>query len=311
MAFFFIRQLSPGQSNSRPGCRAGLSIACRRGGPSSKPAREITWTGWIAFGSLDATLRLLFVADLHYALKQFDWLTANAGRFDAVIIGGDLLDLGSALDLEIQIVVVEKYLGRICEQTRLLVCSGNHDGDARSAANESICQWLHGVKGARLYVDGDSVEMGNTLITICPWWDGPESRAAVESLLNRDAKRKKHRWIWIHHAPPDQSPVSWSGKRFGGDECLVAWLQRLAPDLVLCGHIHNAPFVAKGSWIDRIGDAWVFNPGRQIGPCPAYLVLDLERMSAEWVSLEGQVIRQLNLPATGEVIAPPAGIAGA
>jgi hypothetical protein len=34
------------------------------------------------------------------------WLVANAGRYDLVIIVGDLLDLGSALDFEVQIVVV-------------------------------------------------------------------------------------------------------------------------------------------------------------------------------------------------------------
>ena len=38
-------------------------------------------------------MKLLFVADLHYSLKQFDWLLAEAPKFDAVSIGGDLLDL--------------------------------------------------------------------------------------------------------------------------------------------------------------------------------------------------------------------------
>ncbi len=54
-------------------------------------------------------MKMLFVADLHYALKQFDWLVANAANFDPIIIGGDLLDLGSNLDFDVQIVVVEKY----------------------------------------------------------------------------------------------------------------------------------------------------------------------------------------------------------
>ena len=45
-------------------------------------------------------MKLLFVADLHYALKQFDWLMANAPRFDATIIGGDLLDLAGFLEPE-------------------------------------------------------------------------------------------------------------------------------------------------------------------------------------------------------------------
>jgi DNA repair exonuclease SbcCD nuclease subunit len=103
----------------------------------------------------------------------------RAPDFDAVIIGGDLLELGSTLEADVQIVVVEKYLARFCQRTRLLVSSGNHDGDARSAANESICRWLREMKAGQLFVDGDSVEIGDALITICPWWDG-RFRARVE-----------------------------------------------------------------------------------------------------------------------------------
>jgi predicted MPP superfamily phosphohydrolase len=114
------------------------------------------------------TVKMLFVTDLHYVLKQFDWLMANASRFDAVIIGGDLLDLGSALEIDVQIVVIEKYLERLRGQTRLLVSSGNHDGDNRLATNESICRWLREAKAGQLFVDGDSVEVDGTLITICP-----------------------------------------------------------------------------------------------------------------------------------------------
>ena len=54
-------------------------------------------------------MKMLFVADLHYTLKQLDWLVANAGDYDLVVIGGDLLDLGSDLDFDVQIVVVERY----------------------------------------------------------------------------------------------------------------------------------------------------------------------------------------------------------
>lgn len=256
-------------------------------------------------------MKFLFVADLHYALKQFDWLMVNASRFDAVIIGGDLLDLGSALDLEVQIVVVEKYLARLGQVTRVLVSSGNHDGDARSVANESICNWLREAKAGQLFVDGDSVEIGELLITICPWWDGPVSCAELEKLLERDAGRSKKYWIWIHHSPLDQSPVSWAGKKFGGDEFLGERIERYAPDLVLSGHIHNAPFIANGSWIDRRGKTWVFNPGKQIGPHPAYLVFDLEQSRVEWVSLEGQVMQQLDIPVGSGITGPGGAAAGA
>ena len=241
-------------------------------------------------------MKLLFVADLHYALKQFDWLLARAAEYDAVVIGGDLLELASTLEIDVQIAVVEKYLNRLALKTRLIVSSGNHDGDGRSAADESICDWLQDVRAGRLSVDGDSVQVGNALITVCPWWDGPVSRAEVAALLARDAAKPKDRWVWIHHAPPENSPVSWTGKRFAGDEFLVEWIHQHEPDVVLSGHIHNAPFVANGSWVDRLGKSWVFNPGRQIGPFPSFLVFDLDRMTMEWVSLEEQEQRSLLEP---------------
>jgi Icc-related predicted phosphoesterase len=257
---------------------------------------EIFMDGSRMFRQARPTMKMLFVADLHYALKQFDWLLANAARFDAVVIGGDLLELGFTLPIDVQIVVMEKYLARLREKTRVLVSSGNHDGDHRLDTNESICHWLHEAKGGQLFVDGDSVEINGTLITICPWWDGPVTKAEIEKLLAQDAGRAKSKWIWIHHSPLDKSPVSWAGKKFGGDEFLGEWIQHYQPDLVLSGHIHNAPFIQHGSWIDRLGKTWVFNPGKQIGPSPTYLAFDLDRMSVEWVSLEGQVMQQLDIP---------------
>jgi Icc-related predicted phosphoesterase len=239
---------------------------------------------------------MLFVADLHYVLKQFDWLVATAGRYDVVAIGGDLLDLGSDLELDVQIVVVEKYLARLAERTRLLVSSGNHDGDHRLASNESACHWIQDARGNKVFVDGDSLVIGDTVITICPWWDGDETRAEVERILARDAELGKSKWIWIHHSPPDQSPLSWAGRRFGGDEFLGGWITRYQPDIVLCGHIHNAPFTRGGSWFDRFGKTWAFNPGRQDGPCPSYLQLDLERMTIEWLSLDGLEKQRLDEP---------------
>ena len=239
-------------------------------------------------------MRLLFAADIHYALKQFDWLVARAGEYDAVAIGGDLLDLSSPLDFDVQIVVVEKYLTRLRERTRVLVCSGNHDGDRRNEGDESIAAWLQLARADRLHVDFDHVDLDGTLVTICPWWDGPVSRAALENLLIADAARPKSQWVWLHHAPPDQFRVSWTGKNFAGDAYLVEWIKRFSPDVVLSGHIHNAPFYApRGSWIDRVNRTWVINPGRQIGPMPAFVAYDLTTKTAEWVSLQEQSTQDL------------------
>jgi Icc-related predicted phosphoesterase len=240
-------------------------------------------------------MRILFVSDLHYALKQFDWLLVNAGGYDLIIIGGDLLDLGSALDFEVQIVVVEKYLQRLRQKTPLLVSSGNHDGDARNAADESFARWLLQARADGLFVDGESALLEDTCITACPWWDGPVSRAELEALLVKEAVHKRRRWIWSHHAPPQGTLVSSAGKQELGDPFLREWIERFKPDLVLSGHLHNSPFRAGGSWIDRLAETWVLNPGRQPGAWPAHIALDLDAMTAEWVSIEGESLQRLTL----------------
>ena len=240
-------------------------------------------------------MRLLFVADLHYSLKQFDWLLAHAGEYDVAVIGGDLLGLSSGLDADVQIAIVEKYFALLRQKTRLVVCSGNHDGDSRNAADESVASWLRTARGEGLHVDGDSFDVGTTRVTVCPWWDGELSRREVEVQLELEAAQVRERWIWIYHAPPVGSRTSWTGRKFVGDEFLRAWIERFQPDMVLSGHIHNSPFYDDGSWIDRIGRTWLFNPGRQIGAQPTSIALDLTDMTAEWTSLAGSSVRDLRV----------------
>jgi hypothetical protein len=82
--------------------------------------------------------------------------------------------------------------------------------------------------------------------------------------------------------------VSWTGKEYFGDAYLGEWIDRYNPLMVLSGHVHHAPFARGGSWAARRGGTWLFNAGRQIGPWPTHVRLDLERNSATWVSLAGE-----------------------
>ena len=72
-------------------------------------------------------MRCLLVSDLHYVLKQFDWVLGTAEDFDVVVIAGDHLDISSSVDARTQILVISKYLRELKARTRVLVCSGNHD----------------------------------------------------------------------------------------------------------------------------------------------------------------------------------------
>ncbi len=244
-------------------------------------------------------MKILVVADLHYTLKQWDWVNQVSGGFDLVVVAGDLLDRVSTVDVEVQILVVRKYLGRIAPKARLLVSSGNHDGDSRNAAGESVASWIPESGGGDdgILVDGDCFEEDGHVFTICPWWDGPETKAQVGELLKRDAELLRGRtWIWVYHAPPADSPVSWTGKKFFGDTALAGWIRDFRPSMVLCGHVHHAPFAKGGSWVDRIDGTLVLNMGRQIGPVPTHIILDTDEMNAKWFSLAGNEIIDLNGP---------------
>src|SRR3978361_2426532 len=137
-----------------------------------------------AFGSF--VMRCLVVADLHCSLPQFDWLLSAAPNFDLVIFAGDALDIGSSVDFRAQIVVVKKYLSLLSGITKVILCSGNHDLDERSAEGEKISRWIGEVRELGIACDGDSLTIADTLFTVCPWWDG----CARSGSRTRSARRR-------------------------------------------------------------------------------------------------------------------------
>jgi Icc-related predicted phosphoesterase len=241
-------------------------------------------------------MRLLAVADLHYSLPQFDWVLEIAADFDVVVLAGDLLELASIVDRRAQAVVVRKYFERLRAVTRLLICSGNHDLDAPHESGEKVAKWLAASPDDGIITDGESIELDGVLITICPWWDGPITRAGIAVQLAEAAKAERRLWIWIHHAPPDKSPTSWGGARHFGDAELVQWIMQYKPDIVLSGHVHQSPFVKDGSWVDRIGNTWVFNAGQQFGAPPTHIIIDTDEGEALWFSSAGNQFIRLRDP---------------
>jgi Icc-related predicted phosphoesterase len=241
-------------------------------------------------------MRILLVSDLHYALSQFDWTAAVAAHFDAVVIAGDLLDIASTVDGGVQIIVILKYLKRLKGCTQLIVCSGNQDLDVRDAAGEKIARWMGQVRQMGVPTDRDTIVLGNTLVTICPWWDGPRTKQAVQAQIERDSTIPRTSWIWVYHAPPAGSPTCWDGRHAYGDSELARWIETYKPDFVFAGHIHQAPFESGGSWADRVGPTWVFNCGRQTGPTPCHIIIDTATREAAWFSLAGAEIAHLDQP---------------
>jgi Icc-related predicted phosphoesterase len=226
------------------------------------------------------------VSDLHYDLRKLDWVLAEAEGVDLVVVAGDLLDISSDVPLDAQIAVVLEYLGRFAGRATTVACSGNHDLDSRTDGGEKFTGWLAEAGESGVTVDGDSVEVGGWLVSSCAWWEGPETLQHLEASLDRAAALRAGPWMWVYHGPPE-GPLSWTGSKHFGDPELPRLLDRHRPDLVLCGHIHQAPFVEGGAWFERRGSTLLFNAGRLSGNVPAHVFFDFDERTASWRSSEG------------------------
>ena len=231
-------------------------------------------------------MRALLVSDLHYDLRKLDWVLAQAGDVDLLAVAGDVLDIASGVPLDAQIAVVLEYLARFAERTTTVACSGNHDLDSRTDGDEKATQWITEARRSGVVVDGDSVDLGDWLVTACAWWEGPTTLARLEAGLEEASARRRERWLWVYHGPPE-GPLAWTGSKSYGDPELPRLLDQHRPDVVLCGHVHQAPFVAGGAWWDKRGDTTLFNSGHQRGQLPAHVFLDLDAGTASWWSFEG------------------------
>jgi Icc-related predicted phosphoesterase len=220
-------------------------------------------------------VRYLVSSDLHYGLAQLDWIAEQAPEFDAVVLAGDHLDVAGHADVNAQIALLSAYLNSLADHTTTIANSGNHDLTNRRDHGEKAAVWLDDLDD-RVVTDGQSTNVGDDLISVCAWWEGPITQAELEAQLHEHATRRPEGgyWIWVYHSPPDASPTSWSGRRHYGDEVLNRLIDEHHPDLVLTGHVHESPFHPDGSWYDRIGTTLVCNAGRQQGPVPAHLIVD-------------------------------------
>ena len=232
----------------------------------------------------ECLMRLLCTSDVHYRLPQLDWLVAQAAEVDVVVMPGDHLQVVDHVALGAQVVVISKYLARLANHAVVLASSGNHDLDGPGVEGEQTAGWLRRARVDRLHVDGDSVDLDGVRFTVCPWWDGPSTRELVDAQLQSAADDLPDRWVWVYHSPPAGTRLCSTGSREYPDHELAAWIDRWQPDIVICGHIHQAPWVEGGGWVDRRGRTWVFNAGHQPGPVPAHIVIDLAAGTAVWVA---------------------------
>ena len=221
-------------------------------------------------------------SDLHYRLPHYDWLVGAAADVDVVALAGDLASVANPVPFDVQVIVLERYLTALAQHATVLAASGNHDLDGPGELGEQVAGWLRDLRHETLLGDGASFDRDGIRFTVCPWWDGPATRDAVGAQLAAAAVDRPAIWIWIYHAPPANTVLCNDGRREFPDHELTAWIEQYQPEFVLCGHIHQAPWIEGGSWHARLGTTWIFNAGKQVGPVPPHITIDTVLETAEW-----------------------------
>ena len=246
-------------------------------------------------------MRVLLVSDLHYDLRKLDWVLAESAGVDLLVLAGDLLDIASAVPLDAQIAVVLEYLRaspsarpRWC--ARATTTSTTATRPARRRPRGSPRRGPDGVA-----VDGDSVTVGRLdgdgLRVVGGAGDagGAGSRSST-----RPAGRARTVDVGLARARrrvrcPGRAHATTATRSCRGSSTLHR------PDVVLCGHIHQAPFVPRGAWVERRGDDVAVQRWPPARPDPdERLHRPHERSRASWWSFDGT--GEVSLGETGAAV---------
>jgi Icc-related predicted phosphoesterase len=201
-------------------------------------------------------LRLLAFNDLHGSDRELEALAGKASvlGLDAVLCAGDFTAFGHH---------AAKVLRRLAEARRpFLLAPGNHENDdlldSLRADFPSLCnvngRWVHlgsawvcGFGGPRPFerdLTRDDRDPHPELLAL--WRGCPD-----------DVKRGRLPFVLLSHYPPLRTALDHTaGGAPGGSAQVRAFIESLAPALVVCGHQHEG-FGKE----DRIGPSRIVNPG--------------------------------------------------
>jgi uncharacterized protein len=204
---------------------------------------------------------VLAFSDIHGAYHEVERVLGSFGAFDAVLVGGDLTTAGTAREARDAIQAMIRC-GR-----PVMAVAGNMD--PRPVEDE-----LRAL-GVSIDASGRTIgEIGFFGVSAAPVSVLRTPNEITEEELLRRAERgwadvaACRRKVFVPHAPPARTELDrLRDGRHVGSTAVRAFIERRAPDLVVCGHIHEA----RGTAV--IGSTLIVN----CGPAGkgSYAVLDL------------------------------------
>lgn len=194
-------------------------------------------------------MRIAYVVDVHGRFEAVPAALSETGPVDVLVVGGDLTNAGTPEDAE-RAVASWRGLAPL-----LLAVAGNMDSPAIDArlAELGVSLDRRGIALGDVGLHGVSASAFTPLHTPHELPDEELGRRAEAGHAQVAGCRIR---IFCPHSPPYGTACDRlrSGEPVGS-RALRAFVERAQPDLVLCGHIHEA----RGE--DAIGRARIVNPG--------------------------------------------------
>jgi uncharacterized protein len=196
-------------------------------------------------------MKVLCITDLHGDHDVLDYILAEAGRVDLVLLGGDITNFGTPNAAESLIWQVQQ------SGVEVLAVAGNCDSETieHRLTELGVSLFGRGVQRDQIGFHG---------VSAMPPWHGTmyelTEQQIAEALEQGHAQlHSSDRRVLLTHTPPHhtQLDITRQGQHVGSNS-VRQFIDRRQPALVVCGHIHEA----RG--IDRLGATQMVNCG------PAY-----------------------------------------
>jgi hypothetical protein len=193
-------------------------------------------------------MKIMALADIHSRLDYPRSVIEELRAVDLVIIAGDITNFGDHDEAKRVIEGISRH------NANVLAVPGNCDRSGVARALNDYGMNLHAT--GRIVNDVTLMGVGGCNKT--PFHTPTEyTEKEMERLLGEFRRRPEmSKYILVTHAPPHKTKLDRMFIGFHvGSKAIRGFIEHFEPDLVICGHIHEA------QGVDRIGKTVVLNPG--------------------------------------------------
>jgi len=193
-------------------------------------------------------MKIIAITDIHGRIDYPTRITTELQQADLILIAGDITNFGDSDD-------AEHVLERLVSLNRkILAVPGNCD---RRGVNKTLTDKKMNLHSTHRII-GSSALYGIGGCSKTPFHTPQEySETEISEILNGfEVSQEAKTHILISHAPPHSTKLDKVLIGFHvGSKAIRKFIEDFQPDLVICGHIHEA----RGA--DRIGKTLIINPG--------------------------------------------------